>query len=90
MVAIACILWSCTNLLTGATSSLLVLATMRALLGGFQGAFEPASYSIVGDEIPKEKQPIANSILTATPLIGGGITALSIIMIAAMGWRNTI
>lgn len=35
MVAIACILWSCTNLMTGATSSLFVLAMMRALLGGF-------------------------------------------------------
>ena len=90
MVAIACILWSCTNLMTGATSSLFVLAMMRALLGGFQGSYEPVAYSIIGDEIPQEKQPIANSIITATPLIGGGLTALNIILIATVGWRHCI
>ena len=49
LVSLACIGFSACSIVTGSTNSLLVVAIMRAILGAFQGAFEPAAFSIVSD-----------------------------------------
>ena len=90
MIVWACILWSSTNLITGQTSSLFVVAAMRALLGAFQGAYETVAFSMVADQIPEKNQSVAKSILLSTPLVGGGMTAMNIMLIGAVGWRNTV
>ena len=53
MVAWACIVWSLTNIFTGMTSSLFMVAILRAILGVSQAVSEPASYSIVSDQVSK-------------------------------------
>ena len=90
MLSLACIAWSCCSLITGHTNSLLVLGLMRALLGGLQGAFEPAAFSMVSDQFEDKEKPLANSVLTTAPFVGGGLTAFNIMLIATVGWRNTI
>jgi MFS family permease len=49
MVAVSCIAFSVASIVTGSTNSLLMVAVMRASLGAFQGAFEPAAFSIISD-----------------------------------------
>mgnify|MGYP003695031247 CR=1 FL=1 len=66
----------------------MVLAVMRFLLGATQAACEPASFSLIADYFPSNKVSTATSILTAAPYLGSGLSSLSVILIAAMGWRS--
>ena len=90
MVAWACIVWSLTNIFTGMTSSLFMVAILRAILGVSQAVSEPASYSIVSDQVSKQNMPMANSLLSGSLFLGGGLCALNIILINMMGWRNCL
>ena len=67
-----------------------MLGLMRAILGGLQGAFEPAAFSMLSDQFDDKEKPLANSVLTTAPFVGGGLTAFNIMLIALVGWRNTI
>ena len=67
-----------------------MVAAMRALLGAFQGAYEPVAFSMIADQIPEKNQSVAKSVLLATPLVGGGMTAMNIMLIGAIGWRKTV
>lgn len=87
IVAMACIGWSLTSIFTGSINSFAVLAIMRFLLGATQAACEPASFSLIADYFPSNKVSTATSILTAAPYLGSGLSSLSVIMIAALGWR---
>lgn len=87
IVGLACIAWSLTSVGTGSINSLAVLALMRFLLGATQAACEPASFSLIADYFPSNKVSTATSILTAAPYLGSGLSSLSVILIAAKGWR---
>ena len=82
MVALSCVAWSLASIMTGMTNSLLVVALMRASLGAFQGAFEPAAFSIISDQFKEKDRPFANAVLTTGPFIGGGLAAFSIVLIS--------
>lgn len=83
----ACIGWSLTSIATGQFNSLFILAVMRFMLGATQAACEPAGFSMIADYFPSNKVSTATSIITAAPYLGSGISSLSVIMIAKMGWR---
>lgn len=87
IITLACLGWSLTSLCTGTFNSLGLLALMRVLLGVTQSACEPSSFSIIQDIFPSNKQSTAISILTSAPYLGSGLSSLSVIMIASMGWR---
>ena len=63
---------------------------MRVLLGAAQGALEPVQFGIMQDYFPKSKITTANSILTAAPYLGAGISSLNVVLIAKYGWRATL
>ena len=42
---------------------------------------------MIADYFPSNKVSTATSIMTAAPYLGSGISSLSVIMIANMGWR---
>lgn len=42
------------------------------------------------DYFPKSKITTANSILTAAPYLGAGISSLNVVLIAKYGWRATL
>ena len=90
IIGIACLVWSMTNIVTGNTNSLVVLAAMRALLGVSQAAFEPAAYSLIADAVPKKQLPSANSAIIASLFMGGGVCALNILLISRVGWRSCL
>lgn len=55
MVVYSCAAWSLASIITGQTNSLFMVVLMRALLGAFQGAFEPAAFSLIGDQFTSKK-----------------------------------
>jgi MFS family permease len=52
ILALACIVWSSTSLVTGSVNSLVVLGLMRVLMGISLSACELSTYSIVADYFP--------------------------------------
>jgi MFS family permease len=87
IITAACFGWSITSFFTGSVDSLAVLAIMRFFLGICQSAFLPSSFSIVQDYFPSNKLAVANSMITAAPLLGAGLSSLSVLLIAKTGWR---
>jgi MFS family permease len=87
IVALACIGWSLTSIGTGSINSLAVLALMRFILGATQAACEPISFSLIADYFPPNKSATAASILTAAPYLGGGLSSLNVLLVAAFGWK---
>ena len=90
LLGFATVAWSLSTVITGSVDSLVVLAVMRFLMGAMMSAYEPAMYSLVTDYFPPEKHATANSIAAAGTYIGAGLCSLSVIMIKALGWRNTL
>lgn len=86
----ATVLWSLSTFITGSYDSLLVLAIMRFFMGAMMAAYEPAVYSLVADYFPPEKHSTANSVAAAGTYIGAGLCSLSVILINALGWRNSL
>ena len=82
ILCLACIGWSLTTYFTGAINGFGVLILMRFLLGIAQGALEPAMYAIMPDYFPSSRITTANSIITAAPYLGAGLSSMSIILIA--------
>ena len=78
-----------TSFLTGIVHSLPFLALMRFMCGLFQAALLPCLFSIIQDYFPPNKRTFANSLITASPLIGTGLASLNILLIAQSGWRGT-
>ena len=82
--------WSLTTIASGSLDSLVVLGSMRFLLGMFQAAIDPSLYSLIADYFPVNRISTANSILTSGLYLGSGLSSLSIIAFKEWGWRATL
>ena len=60
---------------------------MRILLGLFEAALNPCSYSLVSDYFPPESRTKANAVITFGKYAGQTMQSLTIILIEAVGWR---
>jgi MFS family permease len=87
LLGLSCILWSATSVGAGAINSFAFFILMRFLLGAFESACNPASYSIIADYFPPSYRSTANAIETSGSYVGGGIASFSVILIAKYGWR---
>jgi MFS family permease len=87
LLGLSCILWSATAVGAGSINSFAFFVLMRFLLGGFESACNPASYSIIADYFPPSYRSTANAIETSGSYVGGGIASFSVILIAKYGWR---
>ena len=45
-------------------------------------------FSMISDTFPKNKQPLATSVLTAGPYLGSALSCLSVIGVGIVGWRG--
>ena len=89
LLAVACLLWSITSLVTAQTNSFVVLCFMRFLLGICVSATEPTAFSILGDYFPKKMRATANSLMTTACFIGYGLSTIVILLIQRFGWRQS-
>ena len=87
MLALACIFWPLATFGSGAFSSFALFCTMRFLIGFFESACNPASYSLISDYFPQEYRSTANAIETSGSYVGGGLSALSVLIIKKWGWK---
>ena len=89
LLAVACLLWSITSLVTAQTNSFAVLCFMRFLLGICVSATDPTAFSILGDYFPKKMRTTANSFMTTACFIGYGLSTIVILLIQRFGWRQS-
>ena len=87
LLGISCILWSATTFGAGAVDSFMFFCVMRFLLGGFESACNPASYSIIADYFPPAYRSTANAIETSGSYVGGGLASVGVVLIKLYGWR---
>lgn len=86
LLGISCIAWSATTYFAGIYASLPFFCLMRFMLGGFESACNPASYSIIADYFPPNYRSTANAIETAGSYVGGGLASFTVLLIAKYGW----
>ena len=65
LLAVACLMWGVTSLVTSQTTSFAVLCLCRFLLGVCVSATEPTAFSILGDYFPKRLRTTANALMNA-------------------------
>ena len=87
LLAGACLAWSLSSLITGTTSSFLIVYMMRFITGMAVSATEPAAFSILGDYFPKRLRTTANSIMNTSSYLGSGLSSLIVLIVAQYGWR---
>jgi MFS family permease len=87
LLGLSCILWSATTYFAGAIPGFAFFCLMRFMLGAFESACNPASYSIIADYFPSNYRSTANAIETAGSYVGGGLASFCVILIAKYGWR---
>jgi MFS family permease len=62
MLAIACLVWSLTNVFSGEVDSLGLFAVNRFIFGAASSICEPAAFSLIGSLFPGNNIATANSI----------------------------
>ena len=62
---------------------------MRLALGGFESFTAPCAYSLIADFFPAETRAIANAFFALGISVGGGLSAITLIIIGKVGWRAT-
>lgn len=78
------VLWSCCTILSGFSSTFLTLVLLRIGLAVGEAVLTPATYSLIGDALPKEKQGLAASIYNACGMFGA--SGAYIVAALAIGW----
>ena len=81
------LIFSISSMISGYTSSFGVLFLMRFILGLFVSGIEPAGFSLLGDYFPRKIRSTANALLGTGGYLGGGISALLVMIISKYGWR---
>lgn len=86
LVGGACICWSLCTIGSGFATGFVGLLIPRILLGVFEAACTPPSYSIIADYFSAEYRTTANAVFSLGIYIGGGLSSLSLLMFTATGW----
>jgi ACS family hexuronate transporter-like MFS transporter len=87
-LAIAVVLWSVVNMLTGFAGSAFGFAVSRFMLGIGEGFNWPGASKAVAEWFPDHERSLAVAIFDSGSSVGGAIAALAIPWIAlAAGWR---
>lgn len=82
------VLWSCCTILSGFSSTFAMLVLLRIGLAVGEAVLTPATYSLIGDVLPPERQGLAASIYNACGMFGA--SGAYIVAAFAIGWIYAI
>ena len=87
-LAVAVVLWSAVNMLTGLANSVFGFVIFRFILGIGEGVNWPGASKAVAEWFPDAERSVAVAIFDSGSSVGGALAALMIPWIAlAFGWR---
>lgn len=78
------VLWSCCTILSGFSSTFAMLVILRLGLALGEAVLTPATYSLIGDALPKERRGLAASIYNACGMVGA--SGAYIVASIAISW----
>lgn len=78
------VLWSCCTILSGFSSTFLALVLLRIGLAVGEAVLTPATYSLIGDALPRDRRGLAASIYNACGMVGA--SGAYIVAALAIGW----
>ena len=73
LITVGMVLWSAATVWCGAARNAVELFLGRVMVGVGEAALTPASYSLIGDIVPRERLGMAMSIYSLGVLLGGGL-----------------
>jgi MFS family permease len=88
LMALSCICWSLTTMLSGIIDSFPAFYALRFGLGFFQSAFNPCAYSVISDYFHPDRRTLANSIFNLGIYFGGALSSITSAYINVAGWRS--
>lgn len=77
LITVGMVLWSCATVWCGAARSAVELFLARMTVGVGEASLTPASYSLIGDIVPRERLGVAMSIYAMGVLLGGGAAMMA-------------
>ena len=80
--------WSAATVWQASAQSFNEVLGARMLSGVGQAFSNPTSYTILGRLYPAEKRATVNGIYSSGLYFGGGLAALSVLLVQSLGWRD--
>jgi len=88
LLASTAVVWSSATVFTAAAGSFGEVLGARMISGIGQAFSNPASYTILSRVYPEERRATVNGLYSSGVYFGGGLAALSVLLLEPLGWRN--
>lgn len=86
----SCGVWALATLATSQAHSYNEVLILRIIMGGACAFAIPAGYSLIADNVSKDKLASSNSIYSSGVYLGGALSSISLLLDESIGWRGTL
>ncbi|KAL9185564.1 hypothetical protein ACHAXT_003341 [Thalassiosira profunda] len=86
----SCAVWTLATLYTSQAQSYEEVLAARVAMGGACAFAVPAAYTLIADNVAKDKLALSNSIYGSGVYLGGALASLSLLLDESLGWRGTL
>jgi len=83
-------IWTLATLWTSQSQSYNDVLIARVIMGGACAFAVPAAYSLIADNVSKDKLALSNSLFGSGVYLGGALASLSLLLDQSLGWRGTM
>jgi len=83
-------IWTLATLAQSQAHSYNEILIARVIMGGACAFAIPAAYTLIADQVSKEKLAFSNSIYGSGVYLGGALASLSLLLDTSIGWRGTL
>lgn len=83
-------IWTLATLYTSFAQSYDDVLIARVIMGGACAFAVPAAYSLIADNVSKDKLALTNSLFGSGVYLGGALASLSLLLDQSIGWRSTM
>ncbi len=83
-------IWTLATLWTSQSQSYNDVLIARVVMGGACAFAVPAAYSLIADNVSKDKLALSNSLFGSGVYLGGALASLSLLLDQSLGWRGTM
>jgi MFS family permease len=83
-------IWTLATLYTSFAQTYNDVLIARVIMGGACAFAVPAAYSLLADNVSKDKLALTNSLFGSGVYLGGALASLSLLLDQSVGWRGTM
>ena len=83
-------IWTLATIYTSFAQTYNDVLIARVVMGGACAFAVPAAYSLIADNVSKDKLALTNSLFGSGVYLGGALASLSLLLDQSIGWRGTM